>query len=101
MRLSVKTFYNIIGTLPKLSNHSTIYCKNKVYIFERKKLYVCDFETSEIQDITENIKGQLLNKTWRGTSTLVGYKIYNITIIGTEVFYLDELKYELLDIDLR
>ena len=67
-------------------------------MFKWRSLFVYDFETNEIKDMTSEVKGELLDKAkyWRGTSTLVGDKIYNICYEGVEVFYPDELRCEQL-----
>ena len=70
-------------------------------MFKRRKLFVYDFETSEFKDITSEMKGELLEKKSRGTATLVGIKIINICDYGTKVIYLDELKCQKLEIDLK
>ena len=70
-------------------------------MFKRKNLFVYDFETNEIKDMTSEVKGELLDKYRRGTSTLVGDKIINICWNGIEVFYPDELRCEQLEIDLK
>ena len=70
-------------------------------MFCESSLYVYDFETSEMKDITSEVKGQLLNNNYRGTATLVGDRIIIICRYGTEVIYLDELKCEQMEIELK
>ena len=82
LRLSIKPIVNVLGKLPKLWCHCTIYFENKVYMFRNRYLYVYDKLSKEINDITKELKGKLLNM-WDGTSTVVNDKVINTGDGGT------------------
>lgn len=75
--------------MPRLSGHTAVYYNNKYYLFYGDVMYVYDFLTNEIKDMTRKVNGKLLDKYYTGTSTLVRDKIYNIGDEGVEVFYPD------------